>query len=42
MMSGAEIESCFCGPALAGIAGTGCEPDGEAQQLILPPQWQQA
>jgi hypothetical protein len=39
-MAGAEIESCFCGPALAGTAGTGCEPDGEAQQLILPPQWQ--
>ncbi len=42
-MAGAEIESCFCGPALAGIAGIGCEPDdGEEQQLILPPQWQQA
>jgi hypothetical protein len=41
-MAGAEIESCFCGPALDGIAGNGCEPGDAAQQLILPPQWQQA
>jgi len=29
---------------LAGTAGAGCEPDddGAVQQLILPPQWQQA
>lgn len=42
-MAGAEIESCFCEPLLAGTAGSGCEPDGDAaQQFILPPQWQQA
>jgi hypothetical protein len=42
-MAGAEIESCFCGPALDGTAGSGCEPDdGVAQQLILPPHRQQA
>lgn len=42
-MAGAEIESCFCAPELDGTAGIGCEPDdGAAQQLILPPQWQQA
>ena len=35
-------KSWFCGPVLAGIAGAGCEPGAEvAQQLILPPQWQQ-
>jgi hypothetical protein len=35
--------SWFCGPALAGSAGAGCEPEADvAQQLILPPQWQQA
>jgi hypothetical protein len=43
MMAGGEIESCFCGPVLDGTAGSGCEPDEESrQQLILPPQWQQA
>ena len=42
-MDGAEIESCFGAPALDGTAGIGCEPDdGAAQQLLLPPQWQQA
>jgi hypothetical protein len=42
-MAGAEIENCFWVPALDGTAGIGCEPDdGAAQQLILPPQWQQA
>jgi hypothetical protein len=42
-MAGAEIESCFCAPALDGIAGIGREPDdGVEQQLILPSQWQQA
>ena len=41
--AGVEIKSCFCGPALDGAAGIGCEPDdGTAQQLILPPQWQPA
>ena len=42
-MAGEEIENCFCAPALDGTADSGCDPDnGAAQQLILPPQWQQA
>jgi hypothetical protein len=42
-MAEAEIENCFCGPALDGTAGMGCEPDdGAGQQRILPPQRQQA
>jgi hypothetical protein len=42
-MGGAESERSFCGPVLDGTAGSGCEPgDGVAQQLIWPPQWQQA
>jgi hypothetical protein len=42
-MAGVEIENCFCAPVLDGTAGTGCEPDdGKGQQLIVPPQWQQA
>jgi hypothetical protein len=42
-MAGAEIENCFCEPALDGTAGIGCEPeDGAVQQRILPPQRQQA
>jgi hypothetical protein len=40
-MAGAEIENCFCEPALEGTAGIGCEGCGERQQLILPPQEQQ-
>jgi hypothetical protein len=41
---GTRSENWFCAPALDGIAGAGCEPDDgcAAQQLILPPQWQQA
>jgi len=43
-MAGGEKENWFCVPAGAGTAGADCElADGcAAQQLILPPQWQQA
>jgi hypothetical protein len=42
--AGARSESWFWVPALDGIADAGCESDDAAgaQQLILPPQWQQA